>query len=42
MIREDRELLTELARVNRELAPLALRQWRIAPVSPNSRNMPSV
>lgn len=25
MIREDRELLTELARVNRELAPLAMR-----------------
>lgn len=25
MIREDRELLTELARINRELAPLALR-----------------
>lgn len=25
MIREDRELLTELARLNREMAPLALR-----------------
>jgi hypothetical protein len=25
MIREDRELLTELARVNREMAPLAIR-----------------
>jgi hypothetical protein len=25
MIREDRELLTELARLNRELAPLAMR-----------------
>lgn len=25
MIREDRELLTELARLNREVAPLALR-----------------
>lgn len=25
MIREDRELLTELARVNRDLAPLAMR-----------------
>lgn len=25
MIREDRELLTELARVNREIAPLAMR-----------------
>lgn len=25
MIREDRELLTELARINREMAPLALR-----------------
>jgi hypothetical protein len=25
MIREDRELLTELARVNREMAPLAMR-----------------
>ncbi|MGH3550891.1 MAG: hypothetical protein ACRDQU_22770 [Pseudonocardiaceae bacterium] len=25
MIREDRDLLTELARLNRELAPLALR-----------------
>lgn len=25
MIREDRELLTELARINREMAPLAIR-----------------
>ena len=25
MIREDRELLTELARINREMAPLAMR-----------------
>ena len=25
MIRDDRELLTELARINRELAPLAMR-----------------
>lgn len=38
MIREDRELLTELARLNRELAPLAMRMMEGSASIADQRN----
>ncbi len=42
MIREDRELLAELSRLNREMTPLALRIMTAALVPPNNSSTPSV
>jgi hypothetical protein len=42
MIREDRELLAELARLNTAMAPLALRIMDGSASVPNSRTMRSV
>jgi len=36
VIREDWELLAELARINGELAPLAIRIMTTAPAQPNN------
>ncbi len=38
MIREDRELLTELARLNREMAPLAMRMMEDSASITEQRN----
>jgi hypothetical protein len=41
VIREDRELLAELARLNSDMASLGLALWKARPVQPNKPTTPN-